>query len=161
MSRYPRVLSRWLLLPLVLAGVLAMHVLAGGTHSRHAATSLPSTPAEAPMSAMSPWHGGAVTREADHGATSSAHDAHRIAGDLNATATVQMLFSALPGSDSMPAVAMCLAVLFTAVLLLSLPRLLSATDLSLAVPALPWRRTARPSRAPPRDLLAQPCLLRT
>ncbi len=160
MSRYQRVLSRWLLLPLVLAGVVAMHVLAGGSHSGHAATSLPSAPAAAPMSASSPSHGGAATGE-DHGATPSAHAAHRIAAGLSATASVLQPHSALPGSGSMPAMSMCLAVLFTAVLLLAPPRLQSATGLSIDVPELPWRRTERPCRAPPRDLLTQLCVLRT
>ncbi len=161
MSRYQRVLSRWLLPTLVVGGVVAMHVLAGGSHSGHASTGLSPSAAADSGSAMGRSHGGAVTDEVDHGETSVPHVAHRSAADLSARASLQLPQSALPASDSMPPMAMCLAVLFTAVLLLALPRLRSVTGLRLAAPSLPWRRTARPSRAPPRDLLAQICVLRT
>ena len=159
----PAVLLRAAAVLLVLLGVVAMHQLAGGAHrspsgqhtSGHLAGSLAgsSVPAAAGPAArlpsphaVPPPVAGAATR-ADDGALPGA----QVAGAVGAVG------DGTGGHEGAPS---CLAVL-TSLLIVGLPVL---TQLRLTPPdRLATRRvdTGPPGRGPPRDLLAQLCVLRT
>jgi hypothetical protein len=161
-ARRPRVIRVWLLRALVLAGVVAMHVLAGGTHAAHAtahpAVGGAATAADRPGIAVLVAAAPAVEPSAL--TTVEQHLRHTM-GDVTAGASaVSRIDVPAPGVDT-PSTVACLAVLLSAVLILTLPRHLGSTAQRPRAASLPWQRTARPSRAPPRDLLAQLCVLRT
>lgn len=115
----------------LLAGVFSLHVLAGGSHQAHAMSSAPSS---------------ALVHAASHGSMSS---------DRPAAAERSVASSDTPDTACWPAVpgkGVVLASPGTAVLA-------TAAAPKVLVPSP--RRSAAPSRGPPRDLLAQLCVLRT
>ena len=143
MARWTPALLRLILLPVVIAGVLAMHALAGGGHMTH------------PTSGSST----AVMNTAAHpGSLPTGHLA-----TMTPAATTLSSMSLFPIGDG-PDVAtltVCLAILLGAAVSVAACRRATILPAGPRLRALPWTSTARPSRAPPRDLLAQLCVLRT
>lgn len=138
----PPVLVRTLTLLAVLSGLFAMHVAAGGAHSAHAASPASASSSPSPDgSSVDPHLDGAMSM-----------GAHSLAG---ATAR-----SADDG-EIVKTAALCLAVLISTGLALALPRLSNLVAPPQPVRRPSWDRTVPPARGPPRDLLAQLCVLRT
>jgi hypothetical protein len=136
------VLARALTLVALLSGLFAMHVVAGGAHSAHAAS-----PASA--SSSPPHDGSTVVPHLDR---AMAMGEQTFAGALARAAE---------DGVNVEAAALCLAVLISTGLALALPRLSHLVAPPQPVRRSSWDRTVPPARGPPRDLLAQLCVLRT
>lgn len=133
-----------LVLP-VLLGVLAMHGLAGGDH--RSAGHLAATTASQPHAMLAMSGASAV---------GPLSELPQSAGDEGVAALRSVVG---PGSTS-DHMLMCLAVL-AAALALVLPAVLPVRPSDRDGVAVPQPSTRSPSRAPPRALLAQICVLRT
>lgn len=135
------VATRALLALLLLAGMVAMHQLAGGAHDAGRAGA-------APMS-VGPGQHDAMPLALDPGPASMP-----TALDLGPAA-------ALLSATGMPPMEACLAALLAALLLVLARGRGWRTVASTPVPFRHGLCTAPPGRGPPRDLLAQLCVLRT
>lgn len=133
----------------LLAGLLAMHVLAGGTHAALAVGPGSAAPAPPPSAPSTVEH-----------AAGSRHDAM---STTTVPAAVPTAGERGPddGGGLDDAGALCLAVLFAVALARAVPRA-GAVFPQHEPERLPaWRRMSARPRGPPEDLLAQSCVLRT
>ena len=147
------VFARFLTVLAVLGGLFAMHVLASGTHSAHAgaATSVtsPAVMSAAVMSAP---------------AMSAPGMASHPAADHVRASSIPMAAAAVPGQHGAAGAAMgalCVVVLLAVGLSLAVPRQHGVVVARPPVLTPTRQRSAAPCRGPPRDLLAQLCVLRT
>lgn len=152
---------RALLLIAVVSGLLGMHVLSGGSHALH--LTLPVVPG--PQSAVTSTHATGHHTFRSPPAAPSAYVAAGPGGAVPAWTTVAAAPSSVTGepgeSAADGAATLCLLVLLTVTVLLVLPRWSGHALAPTAVRVCPWQRNAAPARGPPRDLLAQLCVLRT
>ncbi len=130
---------------LVLLGVVAMHQLTGGTH----------------MATMTTAHAPAAT--AAHSTTPSPEDPEVVDAGMAAMPGLPVVDAQATGRSvtAHGAMPLCLAVL-TGPAILALPAATStAGSAPTATPAAARHDTSPPLRGPPRNLLAQLCVLRT
>jgi len=130
---------------LVLLGVVAMHQVTGGTH----------------MATMTTTHTPAAT--AARSAMPSPEDLEVVDGGMAAMAALPVVDAQATGRSvtAHGAMPLCLAVL-TEPAILALPAATAtAGSTPTATPAAARHDTRPPGRGPPRDLLAQLCVLRT
>ena len=150
---------------LVVLGIVAMHQMAGGTHTATMQPGMPARmsgpamtvpPADASLDPMHPdlsFRATAVVgRPAD---SDSAHPAVQRPSER----VLLSMAAAAGGAGAMP---LCLAVL-AGLLLIGLPLLLArrTPGTRYGGPRVAAIRSHPPGRGPPRDLLAQLCVLRT
>ena len=132
----------------LLGGLFAMHVLASGTHSAHAGAATSVTSAAAMSEAAMSAPGMSRQSAADHVRASS----------------VPTAAAAVPGQHGAAGAAMgalCVVVLLAVGLSLAVPRQHGVVVARPPVLTPTRQRSAAPCRGPPRDLLAQLCVLRT
>ena len=137
------VFARSLTVLAVLGGLFAMHVLASGTHSAHAGAATSVTSAAA--------------------ITAPGMSSHPVADNARKSSTPTAA-AAVPGQHGAAGAAMgalCVVVLLAVGLSLAVPRQRGVVVARPLVLTPTRQRSAAPCRGPPRDLLAQLCVLRT
>lgn len=154
---------------LVVLGIVAMHQMAGGTHTgamqsgKSAGMSGSAMTAPLAGASLDRIHPDLTSRATAvvglPGVSDSAHPAAHLAVHQPPGRVLLSAAAAARGAGAMP---LCLAVL-AGLLLIGLPMLLArrAPGTRYGGPRVAASRTRPPGRGPPRDLLAQLCVLRT
>ena len=134
----------------LIAGLVAMHHLAGGGHAGHAVLATPLVDA-APLHAA-PLHAAPL-----HAVSAAPHDVPSPPLPTQPEGVASALW---PGGSPLP-VGPCVAVLLVLVALLLTRRSSGRSTPPLRRLGRPATGSAPPGRGPPRLLLAQLCVLRT